>query len=246
MSILILGGTTEARRLAEALAGVGLPAILSLAGRTMAPRAHALPTRTGGFGGAAGLAAFLRDSNVTRVIDATHPFAAQISANAVAACAETGTPLLAIERPAWTPGPGDDWRAVPDIPAAAALLAAPPRRVFLAIGRQHLDAFATQPQHHYLLRLVDPPDAALPLPDCTVVVARGPFDAETDRALLHEHRIDLIIAKNAGGEGAVAKLTAARALRLPVVMINRPAIPARQVVADVDAALHWCHAPLGV
>lgn len=126
------------------------------------------------------------------------------------------------------------------------MLDGPPQRVFLAIGRQHLDAFAGQPQHHYLLRLVDPPTDPLPLSDCTVIIARGPFDAASDRALLQEHRIGLIVAKNAGGGGAVAKLTAARDLALPVVMIDRPAMPARQVVHDIGPVLHWCHTPLGV
>ncbi len=228
------------------MAAAGLPAILSYAGRTVAPRQQPLPTRIGGFGGADGLADYLRTNRIGRVIDATHPFAARISGNAVNACAVTGTPLLALVRPAWQAGTGDDWCRVADIDAAVATLAGPPRRVFLAIGRQHLDAFAAQPQHHYMLRLVDPPDGALPLPDCTAIIARGPFDAAGDRALLERHRIDLIVAKNAGGTGAVAKLTAARALHLPVVMIDRPAIPSRQVVYDVDQALHWCHADLGV
>lgn len=244
MTTLILGGTTEASRLAAALAGAGLPAILSYAGRTEAPRAQPVPTRIGGFGGPEGLADYLRHEHIARVIDATHPFAAQISRNAITACAATGIPIMALERPAWTPGPEDRWTTAPDVETAAARLSGPPQRVFLAIGRQHLAAFAGQ-RHHYLLRLVDPPPAP-PLPDCTVELARGPFDAAADRALLERHRITLIVAKNAGGAGAEAKLAAARALGLPVLLIDRPGIPPRPVTASVEQALRWVHADLGV
>lgn len=219
--------------------------MLSYAGRTEAPRTQPVPIRIGGFGGAEGLADYLRHEGIARVIDATHPFAAQISRNAIAACAATGTPLMALERPAWAPGPEDRWTTVPDIETAAARLSGPPQRVFLAIGRQHLAAFATQPQHHYLLRLVDPPPAP-PLPDCTVELARGPFDAASDRALLERHRIGLIVAKNAGGAGAEAKLIAARALGLPVILIDRPGVPPRPVTAHVEEVLRWVHADLGV
>src|SRR5690606_18161987 len=156
-----------------------------------------------------------------------------------------GVPLLALERPAWQPSPGDRWTMVPNLQAAAALLDGPPQRVFLAIGRQHLSVFSGRPQHHYLLRLVDPPDA-VPLPDCTVELARGPFDAAGDRALMQRHGITLIVAKNAGGTGAEAKLTAARDLSLPVILIDRPALPPRQVAATVEEAMRWCHADLGV
>lgn len=240
--ILILGGTTEASRLAAALQGQ--PAILSYAGRTEAPRAQPVPVRIGGFGGAEGLARYLRQEGIGRVIDATHPFAAQISRNAIAACAATGVPLLALQRPEWQPGPGDAWTRVPDIAAAARALPRAPGRVFLAIGRQHLAEFAGLP-HHFLLRLVDPPQA-LPLGRVSVEIARGPFDAAGDTALLRRHGITLVVAKNAGGAGAEAKLAAARALGLPVVMIDRPALPPRAVVGAVDAVLDWLHADLGV
>lgn len=227
------------------MAGAGLPAIYSLAGRTASPRAQPVPVRIGGFGGAEGLAQYLRAARIGRVIDATHPFAAGISQNAVAACASARVPLLALERPAWLPVAGDLWTEVPDLPAAIAALPVTPSRIFLAIGRQNLAPFTTRPEHHYLLRLVDPPDA-LPLPDCTVEVARGPFTEAGDRALLIRHRIAWLVAKNSGGTGAVAKLAAARALGLPVIMIARPALPARQVVASVDEAMRWLHADLGV
>jgi precorrin-6A/cobalt-precorrin-6A reductase len=237
--LLILAGTTEAAALARAVAAHGLDAVVSYAGRTAAPRALGLPQRVGGFGGAAGLAAFLAAEAISHVIDATHPFAARISANAVAACAAAGVPLVALTRPAWAPGLGDRWQRVPDIAGAVAALDRPAARVFLAIGRQTLEPFAVHRQHRWLLRVVDPPEGPLPLPGATVVVDRGPFDAAADRALMERHGIGIVVAKNAGGSGAAAKLAAARALGLPVVMIDRPAIPARAAVEDVPAVFDW-------
>ncbi len=240
--ILLLGGTTEASRLARALADAGMDAVFSYAGRTEAPVAQPLPMRIGGFGGVAGLVDYLTRESISHVVDATHPFAAQMSRNAIGACAATGTPLLTLERPAWRAGPGDDWQSVADIEAAVAALPDAPARVFLAIGKQTLAPFAAKPQHHYLLRLVDPPEAALPLPQASVVIARGPFDVETDQALLRAHAITHIVAKNAGGAGAEAKLIAARALHLPVILIDRPTLPTRKVVATVPEVMAWvCH-----
>lgn len=193
----------------------------------------------GGFGGAQGLAAYLRDNAITHLIDATHPFAAQISANAVQAAHLTGTPLIALTRPPWTPQTGDNWQNAPDIQAALDALAGPPRRILLALGRLNLPAFAACPQHHYLLRLVDPPETAPPLPDHHILLDRGPFDADRDAALLRAHRIDLILCKNAGGSGAEAKLIAARRLHLPVLMIDRPPLPPRNETHDIQTALDW-------
>lgn len=247
MRVLLLGGTTEASLLAQALAEKGVDAVFSYAGRTASPVSQPLPTRIGGFGGMVGLVAYLRAEGVTHVVDATHPFAAQMSRNAIAACAAVGVPLLAFERPAWTPSPGDDWHPVADIDGAVQALPDAPARVFLAIGKQHLVAFAAKPQHHYLLRLVDDP-GTLPLPDAEAVIARGPFSVAGDLALLREHRITHIVAKNAGGTGAAAKLEAARVLRLPVILIDRPALPPRQGVDSVSAVLAWLghSADLGV
>ncbi|RHZ93295.1 cobalt-precorrin-6A reductase [Cereibacter sphaeroides] len=247
MRILLLGGTTEASRMARALAEAGLPAVFSYAGRTAAPVAQPLPLRVGGFGGTEGLAAYIRAEGITHVIDATHPFAAQMSRNAVEACAATGTALVALERAPWAAGPGDRWLRVPSIEAAAEALPEAPARVFLAIGRLHLAAFAGRAQHHYLLRLVDPPDA-LPLPRAETIVARGPFTLAEDLDLLRRHGIQWIVAKNAGGEGARAKLDAARELGLPVVLIDRPAIPPRPRVETPEAVLGWLAHPadLGV
>lgn len=195
----------------------------------------------------AGLQAYLESERITHLIDATHPFAAQMSRHAVQACAATGVALLAYQRPPWQAGPGDDWQTVPDLAAAVAALPDIPARIFLAIGKQHLVDFAAKPQHHYLLRLVDPA-ASLPLPDAVAVIARGPFSFAGDLALLQSHRISLIIAKNAGGAGARAKLDAARALALPVILIDRPTVPARSVAGSIGEVLDWLghRADLGV
>ncbi|THH38191.1 cobalt-precorrin-6A reductase [Aliishimia ponticola] len=238
-NLLILGGTMEATALCNRLADLEIAATLSLAGRVERPKRQPLPLRVGGFGGAEGLADYLRASGITHVIDATHPFAAQMSLNAVQACAVTGVPLAALTRPAWQAEPGDIWQRVPDIPAAVAALDRPAMRVLLAVGRMHLAQFAPNPQHHYVLRLVDPPNGALPLPDTHIIVDRGPFSVEGDTALMQEHRIDLVVSKNAGGTGAVAKIHAARALGLPVIMIDRPALPERRELHGVDAVLGW-------
>ncbi|MET0363520.1 MAG: cobalt-precorrin-6A reductase [Sphingobium sp.] len=241
--ILILGGTTEASALARTLAERGLPATLSYAGRTERPRPQPVRVRIGGFGGVAGLARYIRGEGITHIVDATHPFAAQMSANAVAAAQETGIPLIALTRPAWTAQPGDRWESVADIPAAVAALAGPARRILLALGRMHVDAFAAQPQHQYLLRFVDAPVEPPALPHHHLVVDRGPFTAADDERLLRDHAINLIVAKNAGGTGAVAKLDAARALGLPVLIIDRPALPPRREAQDIDAVLHWIAHP---
>ena len=241
-NLLILGGTTEATLLAEAVTAAGIRATLSYAGRVAVPRAQPVAVRIGGFGGVAGLVSYLRDNAVTELIDATHPFADQMSRHAAEAAAITGTRLLAFVRPAWVAEPGDRWTLVPDLAAAALALAGPPRRVFLAVGRQHLAQFATQPQHHYLLRLIDPP-VDLPLPRAHSVVARGPFDVAGDLALLQAHAIDTVVAKNSGGSGAEAKIIAARALGLAVILIERPQSPVRPEAGALDAVMGWLGHP---
>ncbi len=224
--------------MAKSLAEQGIPATYSYAGRVDNPRPQPMPVRVGGFGGVEGLARYLRDHAVTHVIDATHPFAAQMSNNAVTACRETDVPLVALTRPAWAEQEGDRWRHIPDIDRAVDALSGPARRVFLAVGRMHLEDFAAQPQHHYLLRLVDEP-GSLPLPRCDVIVSRGPFTEADDRALMQHHGIELVVSKNAGGTGARAKLDAARALGLPVLMIDRPILPQRTELSSVTQVLDW-------
>jgi len=239
MRVLLLGGTTEASHVARELAAAGIAAVFSYAGRTADPVAQPLPTRVGGFGGVDGLADYLRHERITHVIDATHPFASQISSNAIDACAQTATPLIAYVREPWVAGPDDKWQHVCSVEEAATALPDLPAKVFLGIGKQHLRAFARQSQHFYLLRLVDAPATALPLPNAEIVVARGPFTIEGDLELLRAHRITHIVARNAGGEGAKAKLDAARALGLPVIMIDRPSVPERRTAQSVDQVMRW-------
>ncbi|MGO4909139.1 cobalt-precorrin-6A reductase [Pseudorhodobacter sp. W20_MBD10_FR17] len=238
MRILLLGGTTEASSLAEALAARDMDAVFSYAGRTAQPAAQRLPMRVGGFGGVAGLAAYIQAHSITHIVDATHPFAAQMSRNAIEASLACGVQLLALERKPWRAAQGDDWLHVPDIAGAVAALPDAPARVFLAIGKQTLAPFVAKPQHFYLLRLVDRPDA-LPLPNATAIIARGPFDVAGDTALLQAHAITHIVAKNAGGSGAEAKLTAARALGVQVILIDRPVLPPRQVAGSVAEVMAW-------
>ena len=238
-NLLILGGTTESAALAKALAGAGFKAVLSFAGRVAKPAEQPLPIRVGGFGGAQGLAAYIQENAVTHVVDATHPFAAQMSTNAVSACDQTGVPLIALTRPEWSAEQGDTWTRVPDIDAAVVALDRPAASVFLAVGRMHIAEFAAQPQHHYLLRFVDPPEGSLALPDSHVITARGPFRHDDDLALMRAQNVQVVVSKNAGGTGAVAKITAARALGLEVIMIDRPVVPARREVSTMEAVLDW-------
>lgn len=237
--VLLLGGTTEASALARLLAGEGIEATLSYAGRTENPRAQPVPVRVGGFGGVAGLAGYLRSHRVTHLVDATHPFAATMSAHAVEAARLAGIAHIALTRPAWEPVAGDRWTRVSDIEGAVAALAGPARRVMLALGRMHVEAFAARPQHHYLLRFVDMPDDPPVLPRHTLIVDRGPFTADGDRSLMQVHAIELVVCKNAGGVGAEAKLIAARQLGLPVLMIDRPAVPDRAEVYRLEDVLAW-------
>jgi len=238
MRVLLLGGTTEASAMAQRLSQTVIKTVFSYAGRTIAPTPQPLPTRIGGFGGVAGLATYLNAEAITHVIDATHPFAAGMSRNSVAACAQTGTSLIRLERAPWMAQAGDSWTKVNRVEDMPDALPDTPARVFLAIGKQQIGLFSVKPQHHYVLRLVDAPIAPLPLPHATVVLARGPFTVQGDAALMREHRITHVLAKNAGGMAAQAKLEAARALRLPVIMAARPALLGA-TLGSVDAVMEW-------
>ncbi|MGX5802473.1 cobalt-precorrin-6A reductase [Bradyrhizobium sp. Arg314] len=234
--ILILGGTTEARQLAGKLAGrENSSVVLSLAGRTESPVAQGVPVRVGGFGGADGLAAHLREERVDLLIDATHPYAARISANAADAARQSGVPILALRRPGWEPVAGDRWTLVDNVTEAASALGTPPRRAFLAIGRQEAGAFEAAPQHRYLIRSVDPVEPKLAVPDALYILARGPFPEADERALLEKYRIDAVVSKNSGGDATYGKIAAARALSIEVVMIRRPALPDVASAQTVDA-----------
>jgi precorrin-6A/cobalt-precorrin-6A reductase len=242
MRVLILGGTTEASALARALADdPRVAATLSLAGRTSAPAPQPVPLRVGGFGGADGLADWLRVHRIDVLIDATHPFATRISRNALVAAEAARTKLLVLLRPAWRPVAGDDWRVVPDMDTAAEALGEHPRRVLLTVGRQDLAPFPRTP-HRYVLRSVEPPPSALIPANAEIIAARGPFAEEDERALMTAHAIEMLVTKNAGGEATAAKLAAARALRLPVVMVARPAPPDGPHVPTVADALAWLEA----
>ncbi|PBC25012.1 MULTISPECIES: cobalt-precorrin-6A reductase [unclassified Mesorhizobium] len=231
--ILILGGTTEARQLAGKLA-VRASVTLSLAGRTETPIAQGVPVRSGGFGGAEGLAAYLRETSTDLLIDATHPYAARISANAAQAARLTSVPILALLRPGWEPVEGDRWTLVDTTGDAVRALGPAPRRVFLALGRQEVAAFEAAPQHHYLIRSVDPVEPQLAVPDATYLLARGPFRELDERALLQEQRIEVVVSKNSGGAATYGKIAAARALGIEVIMVRRPALPEVPSAETVD------------
>ncbi|MEU5113500.1 cobalt-precorrin-6A reductase [Streptomyces longwoodensis] len=236
--VLILGGTTEARELAAVLAArPGVRVTSSLAGRVSRPGALDGEVRTGGFGGAGGLAAWIRDQDVAAVVDATHPFAAGITANAARAAAATGIPLVVLRRPGWSPGPGDRWHDVPSLEAAAALLPSLGRRALLTTGRLGLATFAHVTEVHFVVRSVEPPEPPLPA-DTRLVLARGPFTLADELALLRTHRVDVLVTKDSGGAATSPKLAAARTLGLPVVVVRRPALPDDvTAVPDVAGAL---------
>jgi precorrin-6A/cobalt-precorrin-6A reductase len=238
--ILILGGTIEARQLAARLAGRSdLAVTLSLAGRTAAPAVQPVPVRIGGFGGPDGLAAYLRAQHVDVLIDATHPYAAAISKHAAEAAGRASVRLLALRRPAWAAAAGDRWTDVDSAEHAAHALGERPRRVFLAIGRKDIHAFASAPQHSYLIRSVDPVVPPLAVPNAEYIVARGPFTEADERALLERHGIEAVVAKNSGGSATYGKIAAARALGIEVIMLRRPALPSVPAVENIDDALAW-------
>jgi precorrin-6A/cobalt-precorrin-6A reductase len=240
--LLILGGTGEAAALAAAVLarfGSGVTVTTSLAGRTTQPKMPAGAVRSGGFGGVAALAAYLAAERVMAVIDATHPFAAQISAQAVAACAASGVKRLRLDRPAWPRHPGDRWIEVDDVRAAAAALPALGRRAFLTIGGRGLEAFAALPGMHFLVRLVEAPPQPLPLASAELLLGRGPFTLAEERLIMERHWIDMLVTKASGGTATAAKLDAARERKLPVVMLRRPAPPPGPHVTGIAAALDW-------
>jgi precorrin-6A/cobalt-precorrin-6A reductase len=238
--ILILGGTTEARLLAERLAGrAGLDVTLSLAGRTVAPARQPVPVRSGGFGGAAGLADYLQREHVDVLIDATHPYAGGISANAWAAAQMSSVRFVAVHRPPWIAVAGDRWTEVENVRGAVRALGATPRRVLVALGRNEIAPLVEAPQHFYLIRSVDPVDPPLRLPHAAYVTGRGPFVEADEIALMRTHRIEVVIAKNSGGGATYGKIAAARALGIEVIMLRRPPVPDAPSVATVDEAIAW-------
>jgi precorrin-6A/cobalt-precorrin-6A reductase len=243
--ILILGGTTEARALATRLAGrADLEVTLSLAGRTANPAAQPVPVRIGGFGGAQGLAAHLIGGRIDLLIVATHPYAAVIAANAAEAARIASVPLFALRRPPWLPVVGDRWREAANAGEAIRLIGEMPRRIFLALGRNDVRAFEAAPQHAYLVRSVDPISPPLALPGARYITARGPFAMADERALFSSNAIEVIVAKNSGGEATYGKLAAARELGIEVILLCRPMLPEVAAVTTVADALAFIdHAP---
>lgn len=248
LRVLILGGSAEASALARRLAGDSRFApVLSLAGRTKAPAPPPIPHRVGGFGGVDGLAGWLADPGADLLVCATHPFASQMRRHAVLAARRTGTPLMVVERPAWAPAAGDRWLPVADMAGAAAALGETPRRVLLTVGQKDLAPFVRAPQHAYVIRSIEvPPPDCLP-PRVQLITARPPFDEASERALLEAHGVEVVVTKNSGGGDTVAKLAAARALGLPVIMVDRP--PALDLTglcagraADASGVMDWLEA----
>ena len=240
--LLILAGTAHAARLAEAaLARYGrtLAVTVSLAGRTESPETVAGAMRIGGFGGAQGLAEWLRRSRVDMVVDATHPFATRISENARLACDAVVIPRLVFSRSPWVAAADDRWREVPDIARAAAILPQLGARIFLSIGSQQLAAFAGLRGVHLVVRMIDSPKTELPLADYSVILGRGPFCEAAGTDLLRGERIDAVVSRNSGGNATFAKIAAARNLRLPVVMIAPPPPERGQYVETLEEALQW-------
>ena len=240
--LLILGGTAEGRALAEAAAarfGPSLTVISALAGRTRAPVLPAGDVRIGGFGGAGGLAAYLREERIGLLIDATHPYATRISTQACEAAAQAGTERLALVRPSWQPVPGDRWIDVATVEEAVGAIPAEAERVFLTVGLRALAPFAARPDLWFLVRLVDEPAEPIPLAHHRLICARGPFAEVDERALLADFRIDCLVTRASGGEATAAKLAAARALGLPVVMVRRTAPPPGPSAPSVEDALSW-------
>jgi precorrin-6A/cobalt-precorrin-6A reductase len=238
--VLILGGTGEARQLADILVGQRqLRVITSLAGRTLAPLRPAGELRIGGFGGAAGLGDYLRTAMIDVVVDATHPYAAAISRNAAEACAATGRPLIRLERPAWQAEAGDRWIEVDSLHAAADVAPSLGRRAFLSIGVKQIAAFAAVKDVFFLVRLIEVPATPLPLASCKIVFSRGPFTEADERALLGDHEIDLVIAKNSGSKATYGKIAAARALGIPVLLLRRPPLPRVRTIESIERAIDW-------
>lgn len=238
LRVLVLGGTTEGRVLAERLArNSSVDALLSFAGRTESLIRPDVPHRVGGFGGAVGLAEFLKREKFDLLVDATHPFAARMSGNAVAAAAAARVPLIRLEREAWVEAAGDRWIAVADMAAAAAAIGAQPRRVFLSVGRTEISAFEAAPHHDYLVRAIDMFEPGLPR--AKVIAERGPFARDAELGLLTRERIEVVVSKNAGTEATYAKIEAARQLGLPVIMVERPKLPAAEVAGTLDEVEAW-------
>jgi precorrin-6A/cobalt-precorrin-6A reductase len=238
--LLVLGGTSEASALARRLAGEpDLEAVLSLAGATANPAPAPIPRRVGGFGGPEGLAAWLRSQRIDIVVDATHPFAARMSANAFSACRATKTPLVVFTRPPWARQEGDRWNEVETMEEAVDALGASRKTAFLTQGRLQLTAFARAPQHRYIIRAIDPPAEADALADRRLILARGPFALEDELALMRNEKVEILVTKNSGGRATYPKIEAARLLGVEVVVVRRPKPPEAETLHAIDSVMAW-------
>ncbi|WP_016949303.1 cobalt-precorrin-6A reductase [Anabaena sp. PCC 7108] len=246
LRVLILGGTGDAAELAAKVANIpGIEAISSLAGRTREPSTPVGNFRIGGFGGVEGLAIYLHQMQIDVLIDATHPFANQISFHAANAAREVGIPRLMMIRPAWEQEEGDIWIEVENIINAAAALENEAQRVFLTIGRQEISAFSHLQEIWFLMRMIDPPNADVVIPPGLVLCDCGPFSLADEREILSHYQIDTIVSKNSGGNATYPKIIAAREMGIKVVMVKRPLVPAGEQVADVESAVKWLLDKLG-
>jgi precorrin-6A/cobalt-precorrin-6A reductase len=233
--ILILGGTAEASKLASRLVAAEHRVISSLAGRTRDPAKIEGELRIGGFGGPEGLAFYIAEKNIAVLIDATHPFATQISDNAILAAAATGIPFVRLERPAWLPRPGDKWLSVASLEQAVAAIPSK-ARVLLALGRQHIAPFSRRGDVHFVVRMIDPPEKPLDLIDFELELSKpGKVDDET--AFLTKKRLTHIVCRNSGGAASYTKIKAARDLGIPVIMLDRPYRPGTHSLADVETVI---------
>ncbi len=243
--LAIVGGTGEAMELAaHAIDLPGLAVITTLAGRTRDPKAVAGLVRIGGFGGEAGLVEYLQTEQIDLIVDASHPFAAQISRHVAGAATKVGIDRVMLVRPAWTRLPEDKWIEVESIAAAVQAIPASAERIFATIGRQQLAPFAVLTDRWCLMRSIDPPDPSIPLPPGKLLLDRGPFTLERERELLKEYQIQAIVSKNSGGDATYAKIIAARELGMPVIMVQRPPVPTGEIVVDVAGAIEWLIARL--
>ncbi|MEP5759726.1 MAG: cobalt-precorrin-6A reductase [Litoreibacter sp.] len=238
MNILLLAGSGEARALAVALVAENHQVTASLSGATREAKRYACKTRVGGFGGDIGFEAYLNRSKPDLVIDATHPFAVNVSSRSHRICQTNGMPYLQLLRTEWAPEENDNWHMI-DAPENARALIPTAARVFLATGRQTLAAFGNLDDCHLICRQIDPPDGPFPFPNGEFLVGRPPFSVEDEVALFKMLKIDFLVVKNAGGTASRSKLDAARILGLPVIMIRRPPLLNAPQVATVDAALNW-------
>ncbi len=234
-----MGGTGEARNLSFLIKKANLKAVISYSGAVSKTNKQPLPKRTGGFGGANGLAKYIIEEKITHLVDATHPFANQISENAILAAKETQVHFVALERDAWKPKRVDQWTKVKDIEDAIQLLDGPRERIFLAIGRHEVKKFETKKHHFYLLRIIENTPVNFDTPSFEIIYDKGPFKYKNDKMLLLKYNITKIITKNSGGLGAKAKLDVARDLNIPIIMIDRPIISPRYILNSPDKVFNW-------